>query len=84
MTLEELALELGGLLPGGRLGLSYGLFAQLFPPGEQDAAAREVCFNFARKHGCRVDWAQGQLWFVREASFWRGFFMPRSPSGRSR
>jgi hypothetical protein len=63
MTLEKLALKLGGLLPGGRLGLSYGLFAQLFPPGEQDVAAGEACFNFAREHGCRIDWPEGQLWF---------------------
>jgi hypothetical protein len=74
MTLEELALDLGGLLPGGRLGISYGLFAQLFPPGGQDIAAREACFNFAREHGCWIDWHEGQLWFVREAPLRRGLF----------
>jgi hypothetical protein len=53
MTLEELALDLGRLRHGNRLGISYGLFAQLFPLGEQDVVAREACVNFAQQHGCR-------------------------------
>jgi hypothetical protein len=40
-------------MPGGHIfDLTYPLFADVFPPGEPDAAAREQLCAFAEECGC--------------------------------
>jgi len=73
MTLDELGKTLDKLQPGGRSGIHHHVFAELFPPGEPDDAAREACLKFARQHGCQIDnkpgflSGEGELWFVKDA-----------------
>jgi hypothetical protein len=38
--------------PGHIFDLTYKLFADVFPPGEPDAAAREMLHAFAEECGC--------------------------------
>ncbi len=69
MTLEELSRTLDEIKPGNRAAIHHDLFANLFPPGEPDARAREACYKFALQHGCRIENkpGQGELWFVKDA-----------------
>jgi hypothetical protein len=54
MTIEELAEMLSGLIPGQEACVPYEIYEEIFPPGEPDELAREMAFNFAREHGCRI------------------------------
>jgi hypothetical protein len=73
MTLEELGKTLDELKPGGCAGIQHDVFADLFPPGEPDARAREACLRFARQHNCQIKnkpgplSGEGELWFVKDA-----------------
>ena len=52
MTLDEI-LEM--VLQNGSVGISYEIFADLFPPGIDDDPARERAGNFARQHNLEIE-----------------------------
>lgn len=47
--------------------IHYDHYAELFPPGEPDQAAREACYEFAKSVGCRIENKQAiqEIWFVK-------------------
>jgi hypothetical protein len=73
MTLSELGIMLDEMETGKFAAIPHDVFADLFPPGEPDEAARAACLRFARQHGCRIEnkagplSGQGELWFVKDA-----------------
>ena len=73
MTLAKLAQTLDEMKPGEFAAIHHDLFAELFPPGEPDDGARKACYDFACKHGCRIEnepgplSGRGVLRFVRDA-----------------
>ncbi len=69
MTLEELRNQLVAMPKGKYAAIDYAYFAVLFPPGEPDEKARELCYGFAKSVGCRIENKPEaeQLWFVKDA-----------------
>jgi hypothetical protein len=54
-TLADLEKELNALAPGTTCCIHHDVFADLFPPGEPDEAARGAALNFAKANGCTID-----------------------------
>jgi hypothetical protein len=69
MTLDELRATLEKLPPGKVAGIHHDAYADLFPPGEPDANAREACYKFAKALSCRiVNYSKDQtVWFIKDA-----------------
>lgn len=69
MTLDQLKLKIENMAKGQFAEISYSAYDNLFPPGEPDEIAREVCYNFAKSLGCRVENKPGiqQVWIVKDA-----------------
>jgi hypothetical protein len=54
-NLDDLTSELSALEPGATICISHSTFADLFPPGEPDEAARGAALDFAKANGCTID-----------------------------
>lgn len=52
LTRDVLKSYLSEMAPGHIFDLTYGQFADIFPPGEGDAAARAALRQFAESCGC--------------------------------
>jgi hypothetical protein len=67
-TLENLKGALRELRPGQFGAIDHDVYAELFPPGKPDQAARDACASFARAAGCRIENKpqDRQVWFVKE------------------
>ncbi len=46
MTRSELESQLRALSSGEELGLSFDVYADMFPPGEPDENARQACYTW--------------------------------------
>lgn len=69
MTLERLKLDIEAMAKGEYAAIPYSIYEVLFPPGEPDEGARERCYNFANKLGCRIENKPQiyQVWIVKDA-----------------
>jgi hypothetical protein len=70
MTRDELKADLDALTPGGHFSISYDLFAEIFPPGLQDDAAREACSALADECHCEIGNVPGEnkVFFTKQAA----------------
>ena len=55
MTRHELAEMLTGMPKGEAFHLPYGVYAELFPPGEPDEGARSQAAECAKLVGCLIE-----------------------------
>jgi hypothetical protein len=54
-SLEDLRAEIAACPSGRAVGLSYDVYAELFPPGEPDEFARGRAWQFAKDNGCAIN-----------------------------
>jgi hypothetical protein len=54
-NLDDLTSELSALRPGAAICIPHKIFADLFPPGEPDEAAKGAALDFAKANGCTID-----------------------------
>ena len=73
LTAAFLSERLSQLEDGGRFGLSPDRFAEIFPPGHQDATAYAEAKRLGAEHRCLTDYWPG----TNEVFFTK---LPRSPS----
>jgi len=55
VTRSELKSQLRALSSGEELGLSFDVYADMFPPGEPDENARQACYAVAKRCGCKIE-----------------------------
>lgn len=69
VTREDIAEQLSALAPGKAAGISYEVYADLWPPGEPSEDARAACHAFAKAHGCRIknETSDQSIWFIKDA-----------------
>jgi hypothetical protein len=69
VTLDELKETLARMKPRRYASINYGVYAELFPPGEPDQNARAACYELAKSVGCRIEnRSQTQeIWFIKDA-----------------
>jgi hypothetical protein len=69
VTKDDLRTELQAIAQGEMAVIDHDVYAELFPPGEPDERAREVCYNFAKALRCRIENkpADKTVWFVKDA-----------------
>ena len=67
LTIAFLVQMLQGLEDGSRFGLSPDRFAEIFPPGHQDAAAFAQARDLAAAHRCTMDYwrATNEVFFSK-------------------
>jgi hypothetical protein len=67
LTIAFLVQMLQGLEDGSRFGLSPDRFAEIFPPGHQDAAAFARARDLAATHRCTLDYwrATNEVFFSK-------------------
>jgi hypothetical protein len=67
-TLEDLKDALRELRPGQFGAINHDVYAELFPPGEPNQAARDACALFAKAASCRIENKpeDKEVWFVKE------------------
>jgi len=68
LTVRFLSEMLGRLEDGDRYGLSPDRFAEIFPPGHQDADAFARGRKFATDHRCSMDYwlATNEVFFTKQ------------------
>lgn len=69
MTLQELSAILSRLEADNFASVPYEVFGEIFPPGIEDARAKEAAYHLSNAHGCLIENRphDGAVWFVKHA-----------------
>lgn len=65
MSESELGAVLDELPSGETFELPDEIYAGIFPPGEPDENARELCYLMAKQHRCKIRRAPSGIRFIK-------------------